>query len=356
VKKDWTPLGKKGTNHLKMIDGYATVWASTRCQVKVSTASPANRPLEQARTYLASEGHGTPEEQESAALAFQAYCQKELCSERDVVLESARKVLADPNNKAHLKTLQDLTSEKSVTIRRISRFCADRTRTDLAEQIARYCMPQFTAIIRGYVFGKGDYPKGQDPHEFAKDCVGNANLQMWEGLKVLDTPAALHGWLREVARTAYINEIRDIRTRQTEKPTHVAWEVTDEEGHQGPLVDREDMWKRAIAAASPTCNLNYTSKYWADPKNWALDVELQDLFDRGNTIHAQSPNRRDRESAVWLSVKRKNPDYPEAAIAKSRKTTVDDAYHFLNDDTKKVLHIVKKHFKVDLTRYINPSA
>jgi hypothetical protein len=106
---------------------------------------------------------------------------------------------------------------------------------------------------------------------------------------------------------------------------------------------------------APKYNLNYASRYWADPSNWARDIELQDLFDKGNTIHAQSRNKRDRESAFWLSVKRKNPDYPEAAIAKVRQTTVDDAYHILNDDTKKVIQIVKKHFKADLNRYINPS-
>jgi len=325
--------------------------------VKVRTTSPANRPLEHVKTYLTEQGHGTPEEQKTAALAFETYCQNELCSEVDEVLECARKLLDDPKNKTHLKTLEDFTCEKSVTIRRISRYCADRTRRDIAEQIASYCMPRFTAIIRGYVFGKGDYPKSQDPHEFAKDCVGNANLQMWEGLKVLDTPAAFHGWLRTIARTAHINEIRDIRTRQTEKADFVSLEqeVTDEEGNRSPRIDRGDMWERAITTTAPTANLNYTSKHWANPDAWMRDRELQDLFDRGVTIHAESRNKRDRESAVWLSIKRKNPDYPEAAIAKCRHTTVDDAYHFLNDDTKKVLHIVKKHFKVDLARYINPS-
>ena len=134
-----------------------------------------------------------------------------------------------------------------------------------------------------------------------------------------------------------------------------SFEVADEEGNQSPRIDRENEWERALTTTSVSVNLNYTSKYWANPDAWTRDIELQDIFDRGNTIHAQSRNKRDRESAVWLSVKRKNPDYPEAAIAKHRQTTVADAYHLLNDDTKKVLQIVKKHFKVDLSRYINPS-
>jgi len=348
---------KEETNMLKMNSRYATVSRAARYQVTVRTTVPMTGPLEQVKTYLADQEKGSPEKQEDTALAFKTYCQNELCSDIDSVLEHARKVLENPKNKSHREALEDFTSEKAVTIRRISQFCADRTKRELAEQIASYCMPRFTAIIRAVVFGKGDYPKHQDPHEFAKDCVGNANLQMWVGLKVLDTPAALHAWLGEIAVTAYFNTIREIFTRQIEKPTFVSTEeqYTDEEGNQSPRIDRGDIWERAIATTAPTSNLNYTSKYWANPDAWERDIELQDLFDKGNTIHSQSRNRRDRESAFWLSVKRKDPDYPEATIAKYRQTTVDDAYHFLKDDNKKVIQIVKKHFKVDLNRYINPS-
>jgi hypothetical protein len=344
-------------NMLKMNSRYATVSRAARYQVTVRTTVPVTGPLEQVKTYLADQEKGSPEKQEGTALAFETYCQNELCSDIDAVREHARKVLENPKNKSHREALEDFTSEKSVTIRRINRFCADRTKTDLAEQIARYFMTRFTAIMRAVVFGKGDYPKHQDPYEFAKDCVGNANLQMWQGLKVLGTPAALHGWLGRIARTAYFNTIREILTRQNEKPKFISLEKqdTDEEGNQSPYFEREDVWKQAMAAVAPNYNLNYISRYWADPSNWARDIELQDLFDKGNTIHSQSRNRRDRESAFWLSVKRKDPDYPEAAIAKCRHTTVADAYHLLKEDTDKVIEIVKEHFKVDLPGYINPS-
>src|SRR6266852_1809853 len=135
---------KEETNMLKMNNGYATVGRAARYQVTVRTTVPVTGPLEQVKTYLADQEKGSPEKQEGTALAFKTYCQNELCSDIDAVLQHSRKVLENPKNKSHREDLEDFTSEKAVTIRRISRFCADRTRIDLAEQIASYCKAQFT--------------------------------------------------------------------------------------------------------------------------------------------------------------------------------------------------------------------
>jgi hypothetical protein len=218
-------------------------------------------------------------------------------------------------------------------VRKLLAATDDQTKTKLTSEIAECCQRPIKNIVRGFVLGRGFGPPGQDRQALVDDITSEVILKLLRYIDTLKEPERLAAWLR---RTSMLTII-DAYNEAPEPPQPIEETSNEECKDGGRLEDNENLEVREAALE----NLGTSLKNMADPRSWTEAIQNRDLLDKAAAIHSKG-TKRDFQSACWLKVTWDYPTVPLEKIAAHRKTTVDDVYHLLQHDNKKLIPIVKE--------------
>jgi len=222
-------------------------------------------------------------------------------------------------------------------------FLSGPTNDECREEFAARCVRTMRIMINGLVFVKRMRPPSQDPNAFAKDSFSLAQEKFWKGIRGLRSPQALNGWLKQVARTAVLQEIEKITGEGPIPRIYESLDGQEETASEKYLKRAHELEERGSTDEGYS---SFGSKYWQDPALLAVDRELREIVIAALRIHAQG-SRRDADCALWMEIKLLE-DPPVEEIAKKRGTTKDDVWHLFRHDQENLLHILTDSFHITL--------
>jgi DNA-directed RNA polymerase specialized sigma24 family protein len=213
--------------------------------------------------------------------------------------------------------------------RRLLAVTDAETKEELKRDITYCCIRPIRNIVRRLVFARGFGPPGQDRLALVDDITTDVVVKVYRYIDTLKQPEQLSDWLRRTSMLTIIDAYK-----LEPEPAESLDKINDE----GQEISRLDEGKDRIAALR---NVGESLRIMADGKSWFMAIENRELLDKAAAIHSRG-TKRDFQSACWLKVTWDYPTVPLEKIAAHRKTTVDDVYHLLRHDNKKLIPIVKE--------------